>query len=59
VAASKSFTSDRLWLNGKEIEINSRGVTCLKEIRRLAQSRIDPADNSVIVDKDTWPEYLL
>jgi len=57
VAASKSFTSDRLWLNGKEIEINNRGITCLKEIRRLAQSRIDPDTGDVVVDKNDWPDY--
>lgn len=57
VAASKNFGKDRLWLNGKEIEINSRGVTCLREIRRLAQDRIDTATGEVIVKKEDWSEY--
>jgi diphosphomevalonate decarboxylase len=57
VAASKSFTCDRLWLNGKEIEINNRGKTCLQEIRKLAQSRVDKVTGEVIVSKEQWSEY--
>ena len=57
IAASKTFTKDRLWLNGTEIEINGRGQTCLREIRRLAQSRVDEATGEVIVEKDEWPQY--
>lgn len=57
IAASKSFMNDRLWLNGIEIEINGRGITCLKEIRKLANDRIDPLTNEVIVKKDEWPDY--
>lgn len=57
IAASKSFTADRLWLNGKEIEINGRGQTCLREIRRLARSRVDPTTGEVIVAAEDWPQY--
>ena len=57
IAASKSFKSDRLWLNGTEIQINGRGVTCLREIRRLAGDRIDEATGEVLVRKEDWPEY--
>jgi len=57
VAASREFASDRLWLNGTEIEINGRGQTCLREIRRLAQDRIDPATGAVVVAKEDWPAY--
>lgn len=56
VAASKSFPRDRLWLNGTEIEINSRGKTCLQEIRSLAEDSID-STGAVIVKKEDWPQY--
>ena len=57
VAASKGIDKDRLWLNGVEIEINGRGVTCLREIRRLAQDRVDPKTGDVVVKKEDWPQY--
>lgn len=57
VAASTEFAADRLWLNGSEIEINGRGQTCLREIRRLAQDRVDPATGAVLVKKEDWPQY--
>jgi diphosphomevalonate decarboxylase len=57
VAASKTFTSDRMWLNGDEVEINKRGKTVLKEIRALAGDRIDPNTKEVLVHKDEWPQY--
>ena len=57
VAASKSFTADRLWLNGEETPINSRGKTVLKEIRALAGDRYDPETKERIVSKSEWPEY--
>ena len=55
IAASTSFVTDRLWLNGKEIEINGRGQTCLREIRKLAQDRVDPETGAVLVRKEDWP----
>ena len=57
VAASKDFPVDRLWLNEAEIEINGRGLTCLREIRKLAQDRVDPATGAVLVAKEDWPQY--
>ena len=44
IAASKDAEKDRMWLNGNEIEINSRGQTCLREIRKLAQDRLDSGE---------------
>jgi diphosphomevalonate decarboxylase len=57
VAASKDFPVDRLWLNEAEIEINGRGLTCLREIRKLARDRVDPATGAVLVAKEDWPQY--
>ena len=57
VAASKGLEKDRLWLNGVEIEINGRGLTCLREIRRIAQDRVDPATGAVVVKKEEWADY--
>ena len=59
VAACRGIEKDRLWLNGTEIEINSRGVTVLAEIRRIAQDRTDPATGAVVVKKEDWPSYRL
>lgn len=56
MAASESFTSDRLWLNGVEVEINGRGVAVLREIRSIAGDRVDSA-GTVIVKKSDWPKY--
>lgn len=40
IAASREFTEDRIWLNGKEDDINHpRLQSCLREIRRLARKR--------------------
>ncbi|XP_077569968.1 diphosphomevalonate decarboxylase [Stigmatopora nigra] len=45
VATSKNFQEDRLWLNGKEEDINHpRLQSCLKEIRRLARKRRNDED---------------
>ncbi|XP_004913622.3 diphosphomevalonate decarboxylase isoform X2 [Xenopus tropicalis] len=39
-AASREFTEDRIWLNGKEENISHpRLQSCLREIRRLARKR--------------------
>ncbi|KAG8447329.1 hypothetical protein GDO86_014699, partial [Hymenochirus boettgeri] len=39
-AASREFTEDRIWLNGKEDNIHHpRLQACLREIRRLARKR--------------------
>ena len=57
VAASKEFAKDRLWLNETEIEINGRGQACLREIRKLAQDRVDDATGAVLVRKEDWVSY--
>lgn len=57
VAASRDFDKDRLWLNETEIEINGRGVTCLREIRKLAQDRVDSITGAVLVKKEDWSQY--
>ncbi|KAM9408424.1 diphosphomevalonate decarboxylase [Pholidichthys leucotaenia] len=45
VATSRSFQEDRMWLNGKEEDINHpRLQSCLKEIRRLARKRHSDGD---------------
>mmetsp|Transcript_9936 Transcript_9936/g.10041 ORF Transcript_9936/g.10041 Transcript_9936/m.10041 type:complete len:462 (-) Transcript_9936:86-1471(-) len=59
IAASLSFPSDRFWLNGKEIEINSRAKTCLAAIRALAQDKYDPKTKEILVKKEDWPKYGL
>lgn len=44
-------------MNGKEIEINGRGVAVLREIRAIAGDRIDPTTGEVLVRKEDWPLY--
>jgi hypothetical protein len=55
--AAVEGSSDRLWLNGKEEKINKRGVTVLKEIRKLAGDRVDPSTGEVLVRKADWGKY--
>ena len=59
ISASKSIEADRFWLNEKEIEINGRAKTCIAAIRSLAQDRVDPQTNEVIVRKEDWPKYKI
>ncbi|XP_038662382.1 diphosphomevalonate decarboxylase [Scyliorhinus canicula] len=47
VAASRDFKEDRIWLNGKEENINHpRLQSCLREIRRLARKRRSSGDGN-------------
>lgn len=59
VAASSSFTSDRMWLNGEEEDIasNSRLVHCLQQIRsKSASCNLMPKDVHVhIVSRNNFP----
>jgi diphosphomevalonate decarboxylase len=48
-----------MWLNGAEIELNGRAKTCLREVRKLAQDRIDAATGEVLVKKEDWPKYAV
>lgn len=54
VAASPSFTSDRLWLNGKEVSVQSdRYQNCLREIRSRAGDVTD-AETGTVIKKEDW-----
>ncbi|GAA6093858.1 diphosphomevalonate decarboxylase isoform X1 [Tachysurus ichikawai] len=45
VACSRNFQEDRIWLNGKEEDINQpRLQSCIHEIRRLARKRRNDED---------------
>jgi len=57
IAASKGYSEDRMWLNGSEIEINGRGKTCLREIRKIAQDKVDSTTGEILVKKTEWDQY--
>lgn len=57
--ASKTFSSDRFWLNGKETAINSRGWKCITAIRSMAGDKIDESTGEVIVKKEDWHLYKI
>ena len=67
VAASKSFSSDRLWLNGTEVELNGRALAVLREIRSLARDRTsgegneggESSSSEVVMRKEDWLQYRL
>jgi diphosphomevalonate decarboxylase len=59
IAASKTFTEDTLWLNGNLTPLNGRAQTCIRELRKIANDRVDPATGAVIVSKHEWSEYHL
>jgi len=61
VAAAREYAAqgDRMWLNGEEITINGRGQACLREVRKLAQDRVDPATGEVLVKKVDWGLYAV
>ena len=64
VAASRSFSCDRLWLNGKELPMDAsnshakRFQKCVLEMRKLAGDRVDEATGEVLVKKDDWSKYV-
>jgi diphosphomevalonate decarboxylase len=56
-AASTSFTSDRLWLNGVEdtkASTSKRFRACVDQILALATDKVDPDSGDVLVSKDQW-----
>jgi diphosphomevalonate decarboxylase len=57
--ASKSFTSDRLWLNGVEQDVttSNRFKACIEGVRRLASDRTDSKTGEIIVRKEDWNKY--
>ena len=44
-------------MNGTETEINGRAQTVIRELRKLAQNRIDPATGVVLIKKEDWSQY--
>nr|AJT35509.1 pyrophosphomevalonate decarboxylase [Gentiana rigescens] len=59
VAVSPSFTSDRMWLNGKEIPLSGgRYQNCLREIRSRA-SDVEDAEKGIKITKKDWEKLHL
>ncbi|CAM6117914.1 unnamed protein product [Calypogeia fissa] len=59
VAASPSFTADRLWLNGKEVSMESeRYKNCLKQIRARATDVVDEK-TGLVVKKEDWQKLKI
>ncbi|KAI0786634.1 GHMP kinase [Abortiporus biennis] len=56
--ADPSFTKDRLWLNGKEEEINEGGrlATCIREMKRLRREVEDKEPNAPKLS--TFPVHI-
>jgi len=65
VAASKSFTKDRLWLNGEEdpnAAQNKRFRACLDGVRKMASDRYESKDGGepvLVVKKEEWDEMKI
>ncbi|KAG6556894.1 hypothetical protein Mapa_001474 [Marchantia paleacea] len=56
VAVSPSFTSDRLWLNGKEVSMESkRYKNCLEQIHSRATDVVDEK-TGLVVKKESWKD---
>ncbi|KAM3261154.1 hypothetical protein ACQJBY_052046 [Aegilops geniculata] len=54
VAASPSFPSDRMWLNGKEIALSGgRFQSCLREIRKRARD-VEDEKKGIKIKKEDW-----
>lgn len=54
VAASPAFPSDRMWLNGKEIELSGgRFQSCLREIRKRARD-VEDEKKGIKIKKEDW-----
>lgn len=59
VAVSPSFTSDRMWLNGKEVSlVSERYQNCLREIRSRGKDVVDEK-KGVIIKKEDWQRLHL
>jgi len=62
VAASRKFTSDRLWINGEEDESASsktRFRACVDGVKKLASDRIDPNTQEILVKKEDWNQMFI
>lgn len=59
VVASKSFSKDRLWLNGNEEDpaTNKRVQSVLREIRKRGSSVTDSSGNIIIANNSDWNGY--
>ena len=59
VVASKSFSKDRLWLNGTEEDpsTNKRVQSVLREIRKRAGAFADSDGNTIIANNSEWSGY--
>ena len=59
VVASTAFGSDRMWLNGTEesVEASKRIQAVLREVRKNAGDRTDPATGEMLVSKADWAGY--
>ena len=59
VVASKSFSKDRLWLNGTEEDpsTNKRVQSVLREIRKRAGAFVDSDGNTIIASNGDWDGY--
>ncbi|KAL2635789.1 hypothetical protein R1flu_007268 [Riccia fluitans] len=59
VAVSPSFTSNRLWLNGKEVSMESeRYKNCLQQIRSRATDVVDEK-TGLVVKKEAWKDLYV
>ncbi|EME31511.1 diphosphomevalonate decarboxylase isoform 1 [Galdieria sulphuraria] len=58
VVASKQFDRDRLWLNGKEHDINNKRMqTCIRKLRQGADDLW--RDGKLMIAKEEWKNYRL
>lgn len=59
VAVSPSFTSDRMWLNGKEVSLGGeRYQNCLREIRSRGNDVVDEK-KGIVIRKEDWQRLHL
>jgi diphosphomevalonate decarboxylase len=58
--ADPSFTSDRLWLNGKEeeIKVGGRTATCIAEMKRLRKSDVEDKKNTSAAPLSAWHVHI-
>ncbi|KAL3795248.1 hypothetical protein HJC23_008333 [Cyclotella cryptica] len=54
----KCFTEDKLWLNGKEVQMNAstlkRFRACVDGIRALASDKVDDITHQIVVTRSEW-----
>lgn len=53
VATSSTFKADRIWLNGKEEDINNKRLqNCIREVKARARAK------GTLTDKEDWPIHI-